>query len=139
MADTIQQMSNIRRLLPLSRFLFATSAATIAIAIGRIYEARPSKQPGCVQLENLKRSINDGHSGPKPGWPLREHHPALQLESAKLVEHSCAPRDKSVTHSMDRLHIELVVRLDRNENACPCVHPPLWRERPIWPRFVPEN
>ena len=46
---------------------------------------------------------------------LGEDHATLEQEGSQLVDYGCSTGDKPVAHTMHRLEIKLVVRLDRNE------------------------
>src|SRR5437879_1424031 len=46
-------------------------------------------------------------------WRLSKYHPSFEQECPQLVDDRRAPRDKPVAHSVNRLEVQLVIRLDR--------------------------
>ena len=55
------------------------------------------------------------HGGLQLRWRLRKHHPSFEQEGPQLVDDGRAPRDQPIAHSMNRLKVQLIVRLDRNK------------------------
>src|SRR5277367_4058322 len=55
------------------------------------------------------------HTLAQLGRALREHQAALQQEGTQLVDHRRSSCDQAVAHTMQRLQIELVICLDRDE------------------------
>jgi hypothetical protein len=50
------------------------------------------------------------------GWTLGEDHTTFKQEGPQLVDDCSATRDQPIPHTMDRLQIELIIRLNRDES-----------------------
>src|SRR5271170_3452476 len=75
--------------------------------------SRPGPHPrGEVLVRVLKHS---GYGFLEPDGALRKHHAALQQESANLVDHRSSSYHQPVSHPVQRLQVQLIVGLDRNE------------------------
>jgi hypothetical protein len=73
------------------------------------------------KVAHLRRQIvlrvfqNLRHRHTQLGWRLRKHHTSFEQEGTQLVDHCSTSCDQPVAHAMDRLQVQLIIRLDRNE------------------------
>ncbi len=75
----------------------------------RDQHAKRSRQPGRGIFEN------SGQGGLKMSAALPESDAALKKQTPDLVDHCGAPNDPALSHPVQRLHVELVIRLDRDK------------------------
>ena len=56
-----------------------------------------------------------GYGFPQPNRALRKDYAALQQKGTNLVDHRSSSSHQPVTHSVQRLQVELIIGLDRDE------------------------